>query len=80
MLDIHFVCKEIKELYQEFDPLKQKKLYISVEVEGNALFFFINLSEGKLDLLIEPENTGIEVHKNKFKVKLVENPLFKAVI
>jgi len=54
--------------------MSQDTVYISVALEGNALFLYINLQDGRMDFIIEPANKTVEVHKNRLKEILYKTP------
>lgn len=65
---IRLCCKNTKEFVQEKSPLNQDSVYLSVALEGNALFLFVSPQDGRMDFIIEPANKTVEVHKNRLKV------------
>lgn len=65
--DIKLISKD-KEDNKELSVLKQKRLYMSLEIEGKALLLFINDMTGRIDFIVEPPNLTIEGHKNRLLV------------
>jgi len=71
---IRLCCRDTKDWNQEKSPMSQDTVYISVALEGNALFLYINLQDGRMDFIIEPANKTVEVHKNRLKEILYKTP------